>query len=59
MPWEQLIDLHELDDRPRVVRSGNKQLAVFKTADRVLSSTIAALTKATRWPKVLWMANAC
>lgn len=34
MPWEQLIEVEQLNNRPRVVRSGSKQLAVFKVGEQ-------------------------
>jgi nitrite reductase/ring-hydroxylating ferredoxin subunit len=33
MEWQQLIEVEELNGKPRVVRSGNKQLAVFHVGE--------------------------
>jgi nitrite reductase/ring-hydroxylating ferredoxin subunit len=35
MSWEQLIEVEQLDEGPRVVRSARKQLAVFKIGEEL------------------------
>jgi nitrite reductase/ring-hydroxylating ferredoxin subunit len=56
MSWERLVSVADVEVKPRVVRSGSRQLAVFKANGDVFA--IDNRCPHEGWPKVPWTTTA-